>query len=108
MDGTAELADGADELGDYFGQYLTGVSALDEGSAGLMQGLKAVNDQKGTLLEGAKGLQQGLETLNQSLATVNLDGQSVDMQPMSAAAAALAQDTAKIKRSADSHAVNVK
>ena len=97
VDGTAELSDGADELGDYFGQYLTGVSALDEGSAGLMQGLKAVNDQKGTLLEGAKGLQQGLETLNQSLATVNLDGQSVDMQPMSAAAAALAQDTAKLK-----------
>ena len=97
MDGTAELADGADELGDYFGQYLTGVSALDEGSAGLMQGLKAVNDQKGTLLEGAKGLQQGLETLNQSLATVNLDGQSVDMQPMSAAAAALGQDAAKLK-----------
>ena len=97
VDGTAELADGADELGDYFGQYLTGVSALDEGSAGLMQGLKAVNDQKGTLLEGAKGLQQGLETLNQSLATVNLDGQSVDMQPMSAAAAALGQDAAKLK-----------
>ena len=97
MDGTAELADGADELGDYFGQYLTGVSALDEGSAGLMKGLKTVNDQKDALLEGAKGLQQGLETLNQSLATVNLDGQSVDMQPMSAAAAALAQDTAKLK-----------
>lgn len=97
VDGTAELADGADELGDYFGQYLTGVSALDEGSAGLMKGLKAVNDQKGALLEGAQGLQQGLETLNQSLAAVNLDGQSVDMQPMSAAAAALAQDTAKLK-----------
>lgn len=85
VDGAAELADGADELGDYFGQYLTGVSAMDEGSAGLMKGLKTVNDQKGALLEGAKGLQQGLETLNQSLATVNLDGQSVDMQPMSAA-----------------------
>ena len=97
VDGTAELADGADELGDYFRQYLTGVSALDEGSAGLMKGLKTVNDQKGALLEGAKGLHQGLETLNQSLATVNLDGQSVDMQPMSAAAAALAQDTAKLK-----------
>lgn len=97
VDGAAELADGADELGDYFGQYLTGVSAMDEGSAGLMKGLKTVNDQKGALLEGAKGLQQGLETLNQSLATVNLDGQSVDMQPMSAAAAALAQDTAKLK-----------
>ena len=75
VDGTAELADGADELGDYFGQYLTGVSAMDEGSAGLMKGLKTVNDQKGALLEGAKGLQQGLETLNQSLAAVNLDGQ---------------------------------
>ena len=97
VDGTAELADGADELGDYFGQYLTGVSALDEGSAGLMKGLKTVNDQKGALLEGAKGLQQGLETLNQSLAAVNLDGQSVDMQPMSAAAAALGQDAAKLK-----------
>lgn len=97
VDGTAELSDGADELGDYFGQYLTGVSALDEGSAGLMKGLKAVNDQKGTLLEGAKGLQQGLETLNQSLAAVNLDGQSVDMQPMSAAAVALGQDAAKLK-----------
>lgn len=97
VDGTAELADGADELGDYFGQYLTGVSALDEGSAGLMKGLKTVNDQKSALLEGAKGLQQGLETLNQSLAAVNLDGQSVDMQPMSAAAAALVQDTAKLK-----------
>jgi len=97
VDGTAELADGADELGNYFGQYLTGVSALDEGSAGLMKGLKSVNDQKGALLEGAKGLQQGLETLNQSLAAVNLDGQSVDMQPMSAAAAALGQDAAKLK-----------
>lgn len=97
VDGTAELSDGADELGDYFGQYLTGVSALDEGSSGLMKGLKAVNDQKGALLEGAKGLQQGLETLNQSLATVNLEGQSVDMQPMSAAAAALGQDAAKLK-----------
>ena len=97
VDGTAELVDGADELGDYFGQYLTGVSALDEGSAGLMKGLKAVNDQKGALLEGAQGLQQGLETLNQSLAAVNLDGQSVDMQPMSAAAAALGQDAAKLK-----------
>ena len=97
VDGTAELADGADELGDYFGQYLTGVSALDEGSAGLMKGLKAVNDQKGALLEGAQGLQQGLETLNQSLAAVNLDSQSVDMQPMSAAAAALGQDAAKLK-----------
>ena len=97
VDGTAELADGADELGDYFGQYLTGVSALDEGSAGLMKGLKTVNDQKGALLEGAKGLQQGLETLNQSLAAVKLDGQFVDMQPMSAAASALAQDTAKLK-----------
>ena len=97
VDGAAELADGADELGDYFGQYLTGVSAMDEGSAGLMKGLKTVNDQKGALLEGAKGLQQGLETLNQSLATVNLDGQSVDMQPMSAAAATLAQDTTKLK-----------
>ena len=97
VDGTAELADGADELDDYFGQYLTGVSALDEGSAGLMKGLKTVNDQKGALLEGVKGLQQGLETLNQSLATVNLDGQSVDMQPMSAAAAALGQDAAKLK-----------
>lgn len=97
VDGTAELADGADELGDYFGQYLTGVSALDEGSAGLMKGLKAVNDQKGALLEGAQGLQQGLETLNQSLAAVNLDSQTVDMQPMSAAAAALGQDAAKLK-----------
>ena len=97
VDGTAELSDGADELGDYFGQYLVGVSALEEGSAGLMKGLKAVNDQKGALLEGAKGLQQGLETLNQSLAAVNLDGQSVDMQPMSAAAAALGQDAAKLK-----------
>ena len=59
-----------------------------------MKGLKAVNDQKGALLEGAKGLQQGLETLNQSLAAVNLDGQSVDMQPMSVAAVALGQDAA--------------
>lgn len=97
VEGTAELADGADELGDYFGQYMTGVSALDEGSAGLMKGLKTVNDQKGALLEGAKGLQQGLETLNQSLAGVKLDGQSVDMQPMSTAAAALNQDAASLK-----------
>lgn len=67
-----------------------------------------MNDQKGTLLEGAKGLQQGLETLNQSLATVNLDGQSVDMQPMSAAAAGIGTGYSQIKRSADSHAVNVK
>lgn len=63
--------------------------------------------RKAHFLKCAKGLQQGLETLNQSLATVNLDGQSVDMQPMSAAAAALAQDTAKLKE-VDSHAVNVK
>ena len=97
VDGSAELSDGADELGDYFGQYLTGVSALDEGTSGLMKGLKTVNEQKGALLEGTKGLQKGLETLNQSLAAVNLDGQSVDMQPMSAAAAALGQDTAKLK-----------
>ena len=64
--------------------------------------------RKATLLEGAKGLQQGLETLNQSLAAVNLDGQSVDMQPMSAAAAALGTGCGKIKRSIDSHAVNIK
>ena len=101
---TDKLSDGAGTLEDsmktyqtYLDQYLSGVTALDQGAGALESGLQVMNEKKGDLQAGATLLKESLTTLHDTLAAIQLpQGSSVDLSGMETAAKQLKADETKL------------
>lgn len=96
-DGAGTLEDGMKNYQTYLDQYLSGVTALDQGAGALESGLQVMNEKKGDLQAGATLLKESLTTLHDTLAAIQLpQGSSVDLSGMETAAKQLEADETKL------------